>query len=106
MIESVAEVTGSEKVAQFAGNVDLLARLGTAMAQGLQFTVIGLDQKRYGPVTGEKLVKWLGEGRIDQNTPVQVEGSSSWQPIHLLPEMLQQNKIPLPPKWKWGGGKK
>lgn len=104
--EVVADVTGSDKVTQWAGNIDLIAKLGTALKNDMEFTIIGHDQKRYGPVSTEKLIRWLSEGRIDHNTPVQLNGTASWQPMNLLADTIQKADIPLPPKWKWGNVKK
>jgi len=70
--------------------------------------VIGSDLKEYGPITGAKLLEWLAEGRIDAQTPVQVEGNSAWTPLAAIAGLLKSGKIPLPPvmpfpKFKWPG---
>jgi carbonic anhydrase len=59
-----------------------------------RYTLIGSDQKRYGPVSGRIVQQWLTDNRIDANTPVQVEGSSIWQTLATLPEL---KSVRLPP---------
>jgi carbonic anhydrase len=61
------------------------------------YKVIGDDKKIYGPISGEKLLHWLAEERIDPKTPVQVEGSSDWGPLSKLGELVKRAPIPLPP---------
>jgi len=34
------------------------------------YTIIGGDQKQYGPVTAEELRRWIAEGRADAQTQV------------------------------------
>ena len=46
-----------------------------------RFTIVGSDKKRYGPITGKKLLKWLAENRVTGNTMAQLEGSKRWQPL-------------------------
>jgi len=46
-----------------------------------RFTIVGGDKKRYGPITGKKLLQWLAENRVTGNTLAQLEGSKRWQPI-------------------------
>ncbi|MCX8157628.1 MAG: hypothetical protein N3J91_14470 [Verrucomicrobiae bacterium] len=59
-----------------------------------RYTLIGSDQKRYGPVSGRIVQQWLSDNRIDANTPVQVEGSNVWQTLATLPEA---KGVRLPP---------
>jgi carbonic anhydrase len=60
------------------------------------YKVIGDDQRQYGPISGEKLLQWLAEERVDGKTPVQVEGSTEWRPLELIGEMAKR-AIPIPP---------
>lgn len=60
------------------------------------YKVIGDDKRLYGPITGEKLLQWIAEERVDGKTPVQVEGSTEWRPLEKLAEAVKPN-IPLPP---------
>ena len=60
------------------------------------YKVIGDDKRQYGPISGEKLLQWLAEERVDGKTPVQVEGSTEWRPLELLSELTKRS-IPVPP---------
>ena len=50
------------------------------------YTIIGGDQKKYGPVTAEQLRQWLAEGRVNEQTSVQSEGTTEWKPLAAFPE--------------------
>jgi carbonic anhydrase len=69
--------------------------------EAIKYRVIGSDQKLYGPVTGRKLLDWIASGNVDEQTPIQVEGSTMWQPLISLAEMLRRHKH-LPPVIKPG----
>ena len=43
--------------------------------------LIGSDLKEYGPILGAKVLQWFAEGRIDGQTPAQLEGSAEWKPL-------------------------
>jgi hypothetical protein len=60
------------------------------------YKVIGDDQRQYGPISGEKLLQWLAEERVDGKTPVQIEGSTEWRPLELLGGAVKRG-IPVPP---------
>ncbi len=66
------------------------------IADAVRYRVIGSDQKLYGPVTGRKLLEWIASGHVDEQTPVQAEGSTLWQPLATLAERFLHPK-PLPP---------
>lgn len=76
----------------------------------LKYNVIGRDQKQYGPIPGAKLLQWLTEGRVHEQSPVQVEGSAEWVPVAALgeegepPPIAQPPPIPRPMKLQapWG----
>jgi len=69
------------------------------IAQHLKYKIVGSDQKQYGPISGIKLLEWLGDERIDGATPVQVEGSSMWQTLGELANqrMAELGKHRKPP---------
>lgn len=62
----------------------------------IHYKVIGADQKQYGPFSGARLRQWLAEGRINEQTPVQIEGSTLWQKLSALAHP-QPPHLPLPP---------
>jgi hypothetical protein len=50
------------------------------------YTIIGGDQKEYGPVTAEQLRLWVTEGRVNAQTSVRIEGTIEWKPLAAYPE--------------------
>jgi hypothetical protein len=58
------------------------------------FTIIGSDNKPYGPVSAEQLLQWLADGRIHHQTLVQSSGSTDWQPLGL---MAKTHGLAIPP---------
>ena len=61
------------------------------------YKIIGADGKEYGPVSAEQLRQWLNEGRVNQQTRVQVEGSAGWQAMGDVPEFAEVTTAQLPP---------
>ena len=61
------------------------------------YKVVGDDKKIYGPISGEKMLAWLAEERIDPKTLVQVEGSSEWTQLEKIGELMRRGPIPLTP---------
>jgi hypothetical protein len=64
------------------------------------YTIIGGDQKEYGPVTAEQLRQWITEGRLSGQSSVRGEGSGEWKPLSAFPEFtealrLQTGQAPL-----------
>lgn len=60
------------------------------------FSVLGADDKIYGPVTGRDVLKWVADGRIDTQTLVQKMGHEDWKPLaHFVDQHVP--KIPIPP---------
>lgn len=60
------------------------------------YRIIGADGKTYGPVGLEQIRQWLAQGRVDNRTPVFVDGASDWTFIGLLPELAAQTGITPP----------
>ncbi|HSY19092.1 MAG TPA: DUF4190 domain-containing protein [Candidatus Acidoferrales bacterium] len=52
----------------------------------MNFTIIGNDGKRYGPVGAEQLRQWIKQSRVESRTPVFIQGSADWTFLGLLPE--------------------
>jgi type II secretory pathway pseudopilin PulG len=61
------------------------------------YTIIGGDQKEYGPVTGEQLQKWITDNRVHARTQVRVEGATGWQSLSEIPEFQAALKSATPP---------
>lgn len=52
----------------------------------MTYRIVGTDGKIYGPVTVELLRQWLAQRRVDNRTPVLLDGASDWTVLGLLPE--------------------
>lgn len=50
------------------------------------YTIIGADQKEYGPVTEEQILQWISEGRVNGKTLAKVAGGA-WKPVATFPEL-------------------
>ncbi|MBI4324336.1 MAG: carbonic anhydrase [Chloroflexi bacterium] len=62
-----------------------------------RYKLIGSDLKEYGPILGAKVLQWLAEGRIDGQTPAQLEGSAEWKPLSRLGDPKKPTRPPTPP---------
>ena len=72
------------------------------------YRVIGSDGNQYGPVSADELRRWIGEGRANGQTQVQVEGDPAWQQLGTLPEfaaLFDRDSVtpPAPPRHMYGG---
>ena len=50
------------------------------------YKIIGADRKEYGPVTTDQINTWILEGRANDETLVQAQGSTEWKPLSSCPE--------------------
>ena len=50
------------------------------------YTIIGADQKEYGPITEAQILQWISEGRVNGKTLAKVEGGA-WKPVATFPEL-------------------
>ena len=69
---------------------DAIPNLKRLVDLARHYRIIGGDGKHYGPVPATVLLRWITDGRIDAETPVQVDGSSAWVKLHQLGEALQR----------------
>ena len=53
------------------------------------YKVLGIDQKEYGPVSAEVVLRWIKEGRANASTKVQAEGATEWQCLAEVPEFVE-----------------
>jgi hypothetical protein len=63
------------------------ANIATVQTGPVMYSLIGSDNKEYGPVTTEKLQQWISEGRANAETRVRREGATDWQPLSAIPEL-------------------
>jgi prepilin-type processing-associated H-X9-DG protein len=45
------------------------------------YTILGSDQKEYGPVSADDLRRWIGEGRVNAGTLVKLVDGTDWRPL-------------------------
>ncbi len=69
---------------------DAIPNLKRLVDLARHYRIIGGDGKHYGPVPASVLLRWITDGRVDAETPVQVDGSSAWVKLHQLGESLRQ----------------
>lgn len=50
------------------------------------FTILGADQKHYGPATVEEVRQWIRDGRADGRTLARAETGGEWKPLASFPE--------------------
>lgn len=50
------------------------------------YKIIGVDQKEYGPISGDLIRQWIAEGRVNANTQARAEGAAEWQPLSAFAE--------------------
>lgn len=52
----------------------------------IMYIIIGGDGKEYGPISGEDLRKWIGEGRLSAQSQVKAESDAEFRPLATFPE--------------------
>lgn len=60
------------------------------------YKIIGVDQKEYGPITGEQIRFWITEGRVNAGTQARAEDSATWQPLSAFPEFAEALGLDAP----------
>jgi hypothetical protein len=61
------------------------------------YKVIGSDQKIYGPAPVDQIRRWQAEGRVNNDTLLQAEGSAEWRTLSSLPEFGAPPIVSMPP---------
>lgn len=64
------------------------------------YKILGADHKEYGPVAFDPLVGWIKEGRANESTLAQAEGTAEWKPLYQFPEfapVLAAKAVTPPP---------
>jgi hypothetical protein len=66
------------------------------------YRIIGSDGKEYGPVSAQQLREWIGQGRVNAQTQVLLEGTTEWKPLSGFPEFMTGSQpsasaAPIPP---------
>jgi len=50
------------------------------------YTIIGGDQKEYGPITADDVRKWISEGRLNAQSMMKAESDAAFRPLSAFPE--------------------
>ena len=50
------------------------------------YTIIGADQREYGPVSEEQIAQWIAQGRADARTRARAGEGGEWKPLSEFPE--------------------
>ena len=96
--EPVATPTPTHERPETSAPASSHLKLHVHLDKDLAFKILGADQKEYGPVPVGKILQWLAEGRIDEQTPAQAVGSVEWKPLAAFTDLLKKMpSIPLPP---------
>lgn len=53
------------------------------------YFIIGGDGKQYGPITGEELLKWISEGRLNAQSLVKAESDAEFRALAQFPEFAE-----------------
>ena len=72
-----------------------IATLVDKIEKSALFKIVGSDGKVYGPVTGEKLIAWLLDERIDPKSLAQRVGENTWKA--LTDYIKAEAPPPIPP---------
>lgn len=60
------------------------------------YTIIGGDQKEYGPISEAQLRQWITDGRANAQSKVKAEGSTDWKFLADFPEFAVVPKSSAP----------
>lgn len=69
----------------------------------MNYKIIGVDHKEYGPITAELVRQWIQERRLSSMSLAQAEGSGEWKPLSLFAEFQAAlaSVMPPPPAASW-----
>lgn len=58
--------------------------------------ILGSDENECGPVSAERVKKWITENRVEKKTPIRPEGAPDWIFLESLPEFAAAFGAPPP----------
>jgi TM2 domain-containing membrane protein YozV len=62
------------------------------------YSILGADQRVYGPATLDQIRQWIFEGRANAFTQVNVAGSPEWRSLGSIPELAAMLPPTPPPQ--------
>ena len=60
------------------------------------YTILGSDQKEYGPVGADQVRLWIIERRLNANALARIEGATDWKPLSSFPEFTSTLGVVTP----------
>lgn len=61
------------------------------------YTIIGGDNKEYGPISAEDIRQWIKEGRLSHQTRIKSDTDTDWRTLGTLPEFADAFQPAAPP---------
>ncbi len=61
------------------------------------YTIIGGDNKEYGPISAEDVRQWIKEGRLNPQTSIKSDTDTQWRTLGALPEFADVLQPATPP---------
>ena len=52
------------------------------------YTIIGGDQKEYGPISADDVRQWIAEGRLNEKSLVKAESDAEFRALEKFPEFV------------------
>jgi hypothetical protein len=86
--------TSKPKLCPFGTKLDAPRRIRSFT---IMYRIIGADGNEYGPITAEQVRQWFGEGRLNAQSKIQVDGSGVWKQLRDMPEFSPLFPPPPPP---------
>ena len=60
------------------------------------YSIIGGDDKTYGPVSADEVRRWIREGRADERTKVKQEGTGDWRELGSIEDFYPSASLNSP----------
>src|ERR1700742_4862985 len=63
----------------------------------MNYTIIGGDQKEYGPISADDIRQWITEGRLNSQTLCKGPTDTAWRTLGSFPEFADVFNAGTPP---------
>lgn len=96
LMRTKSKLSCHEKVAcAYHGNLDEFEGAASVDESIASYFIIGGDDKQYGPISGNDVREWYGEGRLIAQSSVRRECERDWYPLSALPEFIDLFAPPI-----------
>jgi uncharacterized membrane protein len=68
------------------------------------YTIIGGDQKEYGPISADDVREWIAEGRLNEQSLMKAESDAEFRPLEKFPEFAANFAPKTPPPFADAAG--